>query len=67
MDFSMLSSVLSALLFVVFIGIVAWAYAARNRGRFEEASLLPFDDEEWITHSQLQAVRTHQARGRTGK
>ncbi len=75
MDFSMLSSLLSALLFVVFLGIVAWAYAARNRGRFNEASMLPFDDEEWVMHGQLQPVRqavpgttrTRQPGGRVGK
>jgi len=29
----------------VFIGIVAWAMARRNRDRFAEAARLPFADE----------------------
>lgn len=28
----------------VFIGIVVWAYARRNRSRFDEAAQLPFQD-----------------------
>ncbi|MBV8467515.1 MAG: CcoQ/FixQ family Cbb3-type cytochrome c oxidase assembly chaperone [Burkholderiales bacterium] len=57
MDFSMLSSVLSAVLFAVFVGIVAWVYAARNRGRFEEAAMLPFDDEDWVSSGRRQVSR----------
>jgi cytochrome c oxidase cbb3-type subunit 4 len=31
--------------FVVFAGIVAWAWSSRNRQAFDEAALLPFADE----------------------
>ncbi|WP_374109962.1 cbb3-type cytochrome oxidase subunit 3 [Pelomonas sp. CA6] len=30
---------------VAFIGIAAWAYAKRNRARFDELAALPFADE----------------------
>ena len=31
--------------FVLFLGIVAWAYARRNTARFEEAARLPFEQD----------------------
>ena len=31
--------------FVTFIGIFAWAYARGNRGRFDEAARIPFDQD----------------------
>ena len=31
--------------FLVFVGIVAWAYSRGPRERFEEAARLPFADE----------------------
>ena len=32
--------------FVVFVGIVLWAFSARQKKRFEEAARLPLDDDE---------------------
>ncbi|WP_293996156.1 cbb3-type cytochrome oxidase subunit 3 [Sphaerotilus sp.] len=32
--------------FLLFLGIVAWAYASRNRSGFEEAAALPFLDDD---------------------
>jgi len=31
--------------FVVFLGIVAWAFSRRNTRRFEEAAQLPFEQD----------------------
>ena len=31
--------------FVSFLAIVAWAWSARNRERFEDAARLPFDGD----------------------
>ena len=33
-------------LFVVFIGIVLWAYSSRRKKDFDEAARLPFADED---------------------
>lgn len=41
-DFRNLVTVLS---FVLFGGIVKWAWSRRNQSRFDEAQLLPFLDE----------------------
>ena len=31
--------------FVVFLGILGWAWSKRNQSRFDEAAQLPFQDE----------------------
>ena len=34
------------LMFVIFIGIVWWAWSRHNRKRFDDAASLPFADED---------------------
>ena len=46
MDINDLRTIITALSFVVFAGIVYWAYNGRQRKRFEEAANLPFADAE---------------------
>ena len=46
MDINDLRSIVTLLLFVAFIGIVAWAWSRRNKKRFDEAANLPFADED---------------------
>jgi len=45
-DINDLRSIVTLLLFVAFIGIVAWAWSRRNKTRFDEAARLPFADEQ---------------------
>jgi cytochrome c oxidase cbb3-type subunit IV len=45
MDINDLRIVVTLLSFAVFIGIVVWAWSARNRKAFDEAAMLPFADE----------------------
>ena len=40
--YSVFSSVLTVLSFVIFVGIVAWAWSKRRRAAFEEAANAPF-------------------------
>lgn len=42
MDINLLRSIVTVVAFVVFIGIVIWAWSGRNRARFDEAARLPF-------------------------
>jgi len=51
MDINLLRSVITAVLFVVFIGIVLWAWSKGRRADFEAASQLPLDDD--IAEQQL--------------
>ncbi|WP_038204539.1 CcoQ/FixQ family Cbb3-type cytochrome c oxidase assembly chaperone [Xenophilus azovorans] len=45
MDLTFLREAATVICFLLFIGIVAWAYAGRNRERFEEAARLPFEQD----------------------
>ena len=45
MDVNDLRIVVTVASFLCFIGIVAWAWSRGNRGRFDEAAMLPFADE----------------------
>ena len=44
MDIDLVRGVVTAVSLACFVGIVVWAYAPRNRARFDEAARLPLDD-----------------------
>lgn len=46
MDISTLRSIATVLSFVVFVGIVWWAYSKSNQSRFDTAANLPFADDD---------------------
>jgi len=46
MDINQLRSIVTVLALVLFIGIVIWAWSARNRARFDEAARLPFEQQD---------------------
>ena len=45
MDINDLRSAVTVISLLTFLGIVAWAWSRRNQSRFDEAALLPFQDE----------------------
>ena len=45
MDLNDLRSLVTVVLFLVFLGIVVWAWSARRRQSFEAAAQLPFAEE----------------------
>lgn len=46
MDINTLRAIVTLMSFGVFIGIVWWAMAGRNRARFDEAARLPFGQDD---------------------
>jgi cytochrome c oxidase cbb3-type subunit 4 len=44
-DINFLRSIATLLSFVVFIGIMAWAYSKRRSNDFSEAANLPFEQD----------------------
>lgn len=46
MSFGLLHGILTAILMILFAGIVWWAYSGRQKERFDEAANLPFADED---------------------
>ncbi len=45
LDLGLIRGIITAVLLGAFIGMVFWAYSTRRHGEFEEASLLPLEDE----------------------
>jgi cytochrome c oxidase cbb3-type subunit 4 len=39
-------SIITVISMLTFIGIVLWAYSARRKNDFDEASMLPFNEED---------------------
>ena len=46
MDINTLRAIVMVVTFLVFIGIIAWAWSSRNAKSFEEAARLPFNQDE---------------------
>jgi cytochrome c oxidase cbb3-type subunit 4 len=51
MDVNDLRSIVTVLSLLAFAGIVAWAYASRNRAFFDDAARLPFADGDSASDS----------------
>ncbi|MBY4595479.1 cbb3-type cytochrome c oxidase subunit 3 [Ottowia caeni] len=45
MDINSLRIFATLAAFVVFLGIVVWAWSSRNKQRFDEAAQLPFEQD----------------------
>ena len=52
MDINFLRSMVTALGFVLFVGIFVWAYRPSRRAEFDEAAQLPFADATRQTMEQ---------------
>jgi cytochrome c oxidase cbb3-type subunit 4 len=46
MDLNTIRSILTVVAFAMFVGVVWWAYSARNKQAFAEAANLPFADDD---------------------
>jgi cytochrome c oxidase cbb3-type subunit 4 len=46
MDINTVRTTVTVVSFVVFIGIVMWAWSGRNKARFEEAARTPFNEDD---------------------
>ena len=57
MDINDLRAGITVLTFVLFIGIVWWAYSDRRKLSFDEAARLPLDDDLPLTVQQVGETR----------
>ena len=46
MDINTVRAIVTVITFVVFIGIVTWAWSRRNQAAFDEAAQLPFRQDD---------------------
>ena len=54
------SSVMTVISFITFLGILWWAFSARRKDDFDEASRLPFaDDADDVEQLSTVAVERH--------
>ncbi len=45
MDINDLRSIFTVLAFIAFVGIIWWAYSDRRKTTYDEAAMLPLDDD----------------------
>jgi len=48
MNFGLIHSVWTVLLFVLFIGIIVWAWSAKRKKRFDKAARMPLEDDDAV-------------------
>lgn len=46
MDINLLRAIVTVVSFIIFLGIMAWAWSSRNAASFDEAAQLPFKQDE---------------------
>lgn len=61
MDYGLIGSVFTVVVFVSFVGIVLWAFSSRRKAGFDEAANLVFDDES--TKSPLKTTKQQELSG----
>lgn len=59
MDPIVLHTIWTVIAFIVFIGIVVWAYGKNRRSEFDEAANLPFDEEDEAMHIKSTGEQHH--------
>ena len=60
MDINDLRSLFTVLAFIAFIGIVWWAYSDRRKATYDEAAMLPLDDDSPFVPSGPQVTKTQE-------
>lgn len=60
MDINDLRSIFTVLAFVAFIGIVWWAYSDRRKATYEQAAMLPLDDDSEFVPSEPQGTENQE-------
>jgi cytochrome c oxidase cbb3-type subunit 4 len=52
MDINFVRGILTAVIFVAFIGIWVWAWSARRRADFDASAALPLEEDRFINHER---------------
>ena len=45
MDFTLIDSIFTVIVMVVFVGIVLWAWSGKRKQQFDEAANIPFHED----------------------
>ncbi|MCF8179047.1 MAG: cbb3-type cytochrome c oxidase subunit 3 [Sulfuritalea sp.] len=60
MDINDLRSIFTVLAFIAFIGIVWWAYSDRRKATYEQAAMLPLDDDNELVPTEPQVKKNQE-------
>ena len=59
MDSITLHSIWTVVMFVVFVGIIFWAWSGKRKEAFRDAANLALEDEEYVSPSQKSGENNH--------
>jgi cytochrome c oxidase cbb3-type subunit 4 len=54
-------SAMTVVMFLIFIGIVFWAFSSKRKRAFDEAAQLPFEEDDPLPGERRNASREHGA------
>jgi len=66
MDVNEMRSVITAISLLAFLAIALWAYSRRNKSRFDEASRIPFADDDMDRRSTEDDRSNHKPEATNG-
>lgn len=60
MDISLIQSIWTVVVLVLFVGIVIWAWSGKQKERFDEAANIPFaDDDDMVPADKISEEKTN--------
>ncbi|HSG11009.1 MAG TPA: cbb3-type cytochrome c oxidase subunit 3 [Gammaproteobacteria bacterium] len=59
MDYSLIQTIWTVVVMVLFFGIVIWAWSGKRKERFEEAANIPFAEDDMIPVNKKTEEKTH--------
>jgi cytochrome c oxidase cbb3-type subunit 4 len=59
MDFTLIDSILTVVVMVVFVGIVLWAWSGKRAQAFNEAAHLPFTEDNPVSTAKTSKENPH--------
>ena len=59
MDVSLIQSIWTVVVLVLFVGIVIWAWSGKQKERFDEAANIPFADDDMMPSDKIPEEKTN--------
>ena len=59
MDYSLIQSIWTVVVMVLFVGIVIWAWSGKRKQRFDEAANIPFSEDEPTSTDKISKENSH--------
>jgi cytochrome c oxidase cbb3-type subunit 4 len=59
MDSSLIQSIWTVVVMVLFVGIVIWAWSSKRKEHFDEAANLPFSEDDLTPTDKISKENSH--------